>query len=261
LGDHKRLIPILQEYRHENCYIVTYADDYYVPKRDLLKLVSIYFDGDSSCIASTRAREIGLCNTKPWLFTFYDNEFWPYARSLKPEHLVIPETAYGALFQPKYFSDSVFHERFLKLTKEYIDIAYRFATMMQNIAVISPASIGDIIYSSDELLDVALHNMTAEAVRHLDGDLRGPAEIQLHDYTNFPLTMIKAAKHAKVYEKWNLLKYMEDLVRKERARCYELARLKSNETAGCSLRACRQKVEVAFNKMHFNGIRSAMVKA
>ena len=66
------LVPLLYENFRSDVLIATFADDKYVYKRDLLQLLVTYMDNKGVTISGMRVRQIGLCSTKPWLFSISD---------------------------------------------------------------------------------------------------------------------------------------------------------------------------------------------
>jgi len=63
IGPHRKLLPILQRFWHDDCVIVTVDDDKVLAKDALFKLISYYIDTKKIAVVGLRTRRIGFSTT------------------------------------------------------------------------------------------------------------------------------------------------------------------------------------------------------
>ena len=64
IGPHRKLLPILKRFWHEDCAIVTVDDDKVLAKDALFKLISYYIDTKKIAVVGLRTRRIGFSTSR-----------------------------------------------------------------------------------------------------------------------------------------------------------------------------------------------------
>ena len=64
IGPHRKLLPILKRFWHDDCVIVTVDDDKVLAKDALFKLISYYIDTKKMAVVGLRTRRIGFSTTQ-----------------------------------------------------------------------------------------------------------------------------------------------------------------------------------------------------
>jgi hypothetical protein len=145
IGPHRKLLPLLEEKRNEDCLIVT-IDDHEVYEASMLEsLLHFYALTEGESIIALRARRMALCKDHPWRCAPYTDAQgygqWPEAPLLRHEMLMLPIGNAGVLYRPRFFDNIVFDEELRKYTETGDDLMYRLATMAHG----TPVMVGCLV--------------------------------------------------------------------------------------------------------------------
>lgn len=128
IGPHRKLLPILARFWHEDCVIITIDDDKGrgLSKITISQLIKYYLASNKKSIVALRARRIGICSKKPWKKTGPYLK-WPGATKEKHEMLVLPTGTGGVLYRPRFLHPIIFDLKLREYTISGDDLAFRLA--------------------------------------------------------------------------------------------------------------------------------------
>jgi hypothetical protein len=271
LGGHLAIVPYLQQHSSEQrppCLLITFADDAYIGKREVLELVTNYIDNDHDCIVSNRLMRIGFCSTNPWMISQYSDLHWPIVNKiLTKEFMTLTSISDGALFHTSHFSlKYMLDEQFLNLTRDFPDVGYRFATLFNNVSMATTASLGRGKYSKQEKTYIDVY---IEAVKTMfphgyspiydrDASMLSliPSSAYYQDMVDpnqtHPISILRASHYIHTLDtSFKLLEYIEPIVMKERGRCFSRYRNDPVSQIQCGIKACSTAgADVIMNKRY-----------
>jgi hypothetical protein len=148
IGPHRKLLPLLDKKWKEDCVIVTMDDEmrFWIGNY-LQQLIKYYIVSGRESIVTLKARRIGFCDTLPHKLLPYLS--WGEAAYGMHEFFLLPTGTGGILYRPKFFHPIVFDRNFLNLTRTTDDIAFRLATMVKGVFVVTGCRMLKSTTSSD----------------------------------------------------------------------------------------------------------------
>ena len=188
-GPHNVLLPLLHHLDKSNqsdSLIAIFRDDEYIPRNALLHLLmaqldSFNLDEDRHSYSgifavAMHAYRMGIClpdmqqqqqqqqqqqrkqsssSTPRWSLPRYTMETFPLVRSYRSEWFVFPRHDLGhVLYHSKQFHrDLIFDKYFLAITERNVDIAYRLATLANNVKIFIANSASVNLLLGSELPD------------------------------------------------------------------------------------------------------------
>lgn len=137
IGPHRKLLPLLHRYYTTDVLIATVDDDlpYSTGSTVLYRLLHGYALSGGKAITALRVRRIGFCDAYPHKLIKYTLWSLPAPAQPKLEMLVVPTGTGGVLYHPSFLHPIVFDPTLRELTASTDDLAFRLASMMQDVQV------------------------------------------------------------------------------------------------------------------------------
>ena len=142
LGPHRKLLPLLARKWSEDCLIVTFDDEsgrrlthLEGPDKLFSQLLRYYRLSDKRSIVALKVRRIGMCDVFPHFVLTY-HPWWGQTTSGRHEMLVLPTGTGGVMYRPRFFHPVVFDPQLGNMTLVGDDLAFRLATMINNVKVV-----------------------------------------------------------------------------------------------------------------------------
>lgn len=142
LGPHRKLLPLLARKWSEDCLIVTFDDEsgrrlshLEGPDKLFAQLLRYYRLSDKRSIVALKVRRIGMCDVFPHFVLTY-HPWWGQTTSGRHEMLVLPTGTGGVMYRPRFFHPVVFDPQLGNITLVGDDLAFRLATMINNVKVV-----------------------------------------------------------------------------------------------------------------------------
>lgn len=137
-GPHRKLLPILKEFRNEDVYIVTVDDDQpaEIVRGSIFHLLhTLKTSNYPDAVVALRARRMKICKDPPHKMSPYND--WPILQGKgKMEMLLMPTGNPAIMYKPQHFHEVVFSPVFRNITVTTDDIMFRLSTMMKNFPVL-----------------------------------------------------------------------------------------------------------------------------